>query len=570
MIAAEAHRPLDKVRRKLEETFGQFDLQTAEPPADRVEERLIRTLSEGIKRRRLVDTEYVKVGEEAVVTHTLEPYWLERQLPHWYVHTWDRTRGDVRSFRLDRMRSATLRSETFEPREGFEPDRLRDARVARIHYSKQVARWEVERGAQQLRDGTAAAEQKVGGTEWLVGEILRFRGEASCSSRRTSGEVWPAERGSSSPSSASRASASRSEQPREGDTDPRRRRARGTPLRGRFRADTRRRRRPHPPTRGVLNHLDIWVRKGSPLVPKPRILGADGAGIVEELGAGVSGFEPGQRVVVNPGVMHDGRVSVIGEHTDGTHAELIAVPATNVYPIPDAMSFEEAAAFPLVFETAYRMLVTKAALREGEWVSVGHRRRRRDRRLPGREGAGCPRDRHFVERCEARSGGRARRRRHRQSRDGRRQGHRARRDGPARRGRRRRACRRGDLAHVARRGLAGRADRRLRCDDWPEPAGRTPSHLVEGALDPRLLDGHEGGLRRRLRARHERPREGRGHWSFRSRKPAAHERLEPGEQLGKSCCEFLSSAHATPFASRRRRVRNAGIDDMRRSLQWQN
>ena len=178
MIAAEAHRPLDKVRRKLEETFGQFDLQTAEPPADRVEERLIRALSEGIKRRRLVDIEYVKVGEEAVVTHSVEPYWLERQLPHWYVHTWDRTREDVRSFRLDRMRSATMRPEKFEPREGFEPDRLRDARVARIHYSKRVARWEVERGAQALRDGSATAEQKVGGTEWLVGEILRFRGEA--------------------------------------------------------------------------------------------------------------------------------------------------------------------------------------------------------------------------------------------------------------------------------------------------------------------------------------------------------------------------------------------------------
>ncbi len=178
MIAAEAHRPLDKVRRKLEETFGQFDLQTAEPPADRVEERLIRTLSEGIKRRRLVDIEYVKVGEEAVVTHSVEPYWLERQLPHWYVHTWDRTREDVRSFRIDRMRSATMRPEKFEPREGFEPDRLRDARVARIHYSKRVARWEVERGAQPLRDGSATAEQKVGGTEWLVGEILRFRGEA--------------------------------------------------------------------------------------------------------------------------------------------------------------------------------------------------------------------------------------------------------------------------------------------------------------------------------------------------------------------------------------------------------
>jgi NADPH:quinone reductase-like Zn-dependent oxidoreductase len=119
-----------------------------------------------------------------------------------------------------------------------------------------------------------------------------------------------------------------------------------------------------------LNHLDVWVRKGLPSVPKPRILGADGAGIVEALGDGVSGFEPGQRVVINPGVAHDGRVSVIGEHTDGTHAELIAVPATNVYALPDSMSFEEAAAFPLVFETAYRMLVVRAALREGEWVFV--------------------------------------------------------------------------------------------------------------------------------------------------------------------------------------------------------
>lgn len=120
-----------------------------------------------------------------------------------------------------------------------------------------------------------------------------------------------------------------------------------------------------------LNHLDVWVRKGLPSVPKPRILGADGAGTVEVLGPGVSGFELGQRVVINPGVMHEsGRVSVIGEHTDGTHAELITVPATNVYALPDDLRFEEAAAFPLVFETAYRMLATKAGLQEGEWVLV--------------------------------------------------------------------------------------------------------------------------------------------------------------------------------------------------------
>ena len=119
-----------------------------------------------------------------------------------------------------------------------------------------------------------------------------------------------------------------------------------------------------------LNHLDLWVRKGLPSVPKPRILGADGAGVVESTGAGVDGFERGQRVVINPGLEHDNRITVIGEHTDGTHAELIAVPAANVYPLDDGLSFEEAAAFPLVFETAYRMLVTRAGLRAGEWVLV--------------------------------------------------------------------------------------------------------------------------------------------------------------------------------------------------------
>ena len=119
----------------------------------------------------------------------------------------------------------------------------------------------------------------------------------------------------------------------------------------------------------ALNHLDVWIRKGLPSVPKPRILGADGAGVVEALGPGVDGFEPGQPVVINPGIeAPDGSIHVVGEHGDGTNAELIAVPATNVYPIPGDLSFEEAAAFPLVFETAYRMLVTRAHLREGEWV----------------------------------------------------------------------------------------------------------------------------------------------------------------------------------------------------------
>jgi len=117
-----------------------------------------------------------------------------------------------------------------------------------------------------------------------------------------------------------------------------------------------------------LNHLDLWIRQGLPSVPKPRILGADGAGVVEALGNGVTGFEPGQRVVINPG-LEDG-AHIVGEHTNGTHAELIAVAADYVHALPDSLSFEDAAAFPLVFETAYRMLVTRARLAEGEWVLV--------------------------------------------------------------------------------------------------------------------------------------------------------------------------------------------------------
>jgi NADPH:quinone reductase-like Zn-dependent oxidoreductase len=119
-----------------------------------------------------------------------------------------------------------------------------------------------------------------------------------------------------------------------------------------------------------LNHLDIWVRKGLPSVPKPRILGADGSGVVAALGEGVTGFGEDERVVVNPGIPHEGRITVIGEHTDGTYCELKAIPASQLYPLADSLSFEEGAAFPLVFETAYRMLVTKAAVQEGEWVLI--------------------------------------------------------------------------------------------------------------------------------------------------------------------------------------------------------
>ena len=111
----------------------------------------------------------------------------------------------------------------------------------------------------------------------------------------------------------------------------------------------------------ALHHPATWIRKGLPSVPKPRILGADGAGVI-------SGTD--ERVVINPGIVSNGKMHIVGETRDGTHAELIAVPREYLHPIPDRLSFEEAAAFPLVFETAYRMLVTRARLQEGEWVLI--------------------------------------------------------------------------------------------------------------------------------------------------------------------------------------------------------
>jgi zinc-binding alcohol dehydrogenase/oxidoreductase len=119
-----------------------------------------------------------------------------------------------------------------------------------------------------------------------------------------------------------------------------------------------------------LNHLDIWVRKGLPSVPKPRILGADGAGVVETLGDGVEGLSIGERVVINPGLEHGDTITVVGEHFDGTHAELIAIDSAQVFPLDEGLSFEVAAAFPLVYETAYRMLVTRVGVREGDWALI--------------------------------------------------------------------------------------------------------------------------------------------------------------------------------------------------------
>jgi proteasome accessory factor BC len=178
-IAARAHTPLDRVRKKLEDTFGQFDVGGA--PETRLqsdEERLVRTLSGAMEQHRVVEIEYLKEGEEEHSLRRVEPYSFERVMPNWLVHTWDLTVGSPRSYRLDRMRSAEATDEDFAPREGFDPRFLEDTRPARVLYSPEIARWKVERGATPLADGTAVATLHMGAREWLFGELLADRGEA--------------------------------------------------------------------------------------------------------------------------------------------------------------------------------------------------------------------------------------------------------------------------------------------------------------------------------------------------------------------------------------------------------
>ena len=132
-----------------------------------------------------------------------------------------------------------------------------------------------------------------------------------------------------------------------------------------------------------LNHLDIWVRKGLPGVKLPHILGSDIAGEVVEVGEYVKDFKVGQRVLVAPmhfcghcvkclaGLQNQCReFTVLGNAVDGGNCELIAVPAANIIPIPDTLDFNQAASVPLVFVTAWHMLVGLAAVRPGQTVLV--------------------------------------------------------------------------------------------------------------------------------------------------------------------------------------------------------
>jgi NADPH:quinone reductase-like Zn-dependent oxidoreductase len=135
----------------------------------------------------------------------------------------------------------------------------------------------------------------------------------------------------------------------------------------------------------ALNHLDLWVRRGRPgvQIPLPHIPGSDVAGEVAKVGRHVSSVKVGERVVVAPGLScglcaecqagDDNlcrRYTVLGFLVDGGCAEYVRIPDTNLFPMPDTLSYEEAAAVPLVFLTAWHMLLNRARLAPGEDILI--------------------------------------------------------------------------------------------------------------------------------------------------------------------------------------------------------
>lgn len=135
----------------------------------------------------------------------------------------------------------------------------------------------------------------------------------------------------------------------------------------------------------ALNHLDLWVRQGIPGIDLsfPHVLGADGAGIVDAVGSDVDGVAPGDEVYIQPGLFCGRcefclqgeeslcfRYRLLGEHVSGTFAERVVVPATNVYRKPRGLGWASAAAFPLAYQTAWRLVLTAGGLRAGESVLI--------------------------------------------------------------------------------------------------------------------------------------------------------------------------------------------------------
>jgi predicted DNA-binding transcriptional regulator YafY len=181
---------LESARQKIVDALGQDPsqdgLQITRAKGD--DSDIARVLSEGIVRRRVVEIDYYKENEDKFSTRRIEPYQLANGREGWYVVSFDLEREDTRTFRLDRIRSANVTGEKFEPREGVEADtrgwlrtgEVEGSQVARIWWSPERARWarEDKRVVEELKDGAVIVEMPFQGSDWLVHQILSLGGDA--------------------------------------------------------------------------------------------------------------------------------------------------------------------------------------------------------------------------------------------------------------------------------------------------------------------------------------------------------------------------------------------------------
>jgi proteasome accessory factor C len=147
-----------------------------------------RVVSEAISARRLLRIDYYKENEDEFIERTIEPYKLVNGQEGWYIHSWDLEKDRPRSYRLDRVREATVLDESFEPRPGVEPDvhgwlstgEVPSSTIARVWVSPERARWarEDRRVTEELADGAVVVERSYASHEWLAREILKEGGDA--------------------------------------------------------------------------------------------------------------------------------------------------------------------------------------------------------------------------------------------------------------------------------------------------------------------------------------------------------------------------------------------------------
>ena len=179
-IAAQVHTPLDRVRQKLEETFGQFeDHQTPASRSENHEEELVATFSDAITQRRVVAIDYLKEGEENPSERLVEPYSFERVLPNWLIHTWDR-HSNGRALvpaRPDALGADDRRDGSSHAR-GSILTSSRSRAPSRFATPSRSPAIESSAARSGSTDGSALATLRVGTSDWLIGEILADRGEA--------------------------------------------------------------------------------------------------------------------------------------------------------------------------------------------------------------------------------------------------------------------------------------------------------------------------------------------------------------------------------------------------------